>query len=149
MQPSRAAERTPNLDFVPTQYRHLFIEAGKTCPGIRAELLAAQAAVESVNFDPAVISGKRLSPAGAQGISQFMPGTWKTWGKGSPFNPTDAIPAQARYMCALIEEVPGKTTVNALAAYNAGPNAVAKYGGVPPYRETKTYIARINKILHG
>ncbi len=77
-----------------------------------------------------------------------MPSTWETWGKGSPFNPADAIPAQARYMCALIEDVPGKTTVNALAAYNAGPSAVAKYSGVPPYKETKTYIKRINAILH-
>jgi soluble lytic murein transglycosylase-like protein len=131
---------------VPEKYRQLFIDAGKTCSGISAQLLAAQAKVESINFDPAVVSGKRLSPAGAQGISQFMPGTWKTWGKGSPFNPADAVPAQARYMCHLIEHMPGKTPTNALAAYNAGPAAVKKYGGVPPYAETKNYVKRIEQI---
>ncbi len=146
-QPSRSAERTVKLDFVPAQYRQLFIDAGKTCPEISAEVLGAQAKIESVNFDPDVISGRRKSPAGAQGISQFMPATWKTWGKGSPYNPADAITAQARYMCALVKQVPGKTVTNALAAYNAGPNAVKRYGGVPPYKETTNYIRKINALV--
>ncbi len=135
---------------MPPQLRPLFVQAGKTCPEISTELLAAQARVESIGFDPDVIAGRRLSPAGAMGISQFMPGTWRTWGKGSPFNPVDAIPAQARYMCALIQDVPGRSVDQALAAYNAGPGAVRRYGGVPPYRETRNYISTIYRWLaHG
>ncbi len=80
------------------------------------------------------------------GVSQFMPGTWKTWGDGSPYDPKQAIKAQADYNCALakvVKKYPGDKTNNLLAAYNAGPNAVKRYNGVPPYPETTNYIRRI------
>lgn len=128
-----------------------FISAGLTCPEVNANLLAAQAKIESIQFDPAVVSGKRRSSAGAMGVSQFMPGTWAKYGKGSPYDPAQAIAAQGRYMCQLAKDVrrfPGDDTANMLAAYNAGPGAVEKYGGVPNYRETKNYIKRIYQEMN-
>lgn len=105
-----------------------------------------------MSFNPDVIAGKRRSPAGAIGIAQFMPSTWNTWGQGGdPTNPADAIPAQARYMCALAKAVKsygGDQHALMLAGYNAGMGAVKKYGAVPNYRETKTYIARIQALLN-
>jgi len=128
---------------VPSDLAPLFSAAGYECPHISPGLLAAQAKIESVNFSADVISGKRRSPAGAMGVSQFMPGTWKTWGEGgNPYDPKDAIPAQARFMCELGKKYGGNVDLM-LAAYNAGPGAVKNYGGVPQYRETRNYIKRI------
>ncbi len=124
-----------------------FVAAGKTCPEVNANLLAAQAKIESIKFNPDVISGKRRSPVGAMGVSQFMPGTWNTWGKGDPHDPAQAIAAQGRYMCGLAKVV-GSNHDLMLAAYNAGPGAVQKYGGVPPYKETRNYIKRIRQEMH-
>ncbi len=128
---------------MPQHMASSFLAAGQLCPHISPDLLAAQAKVESVNFHPDVVSGRRRSPAGAMGVSQFMPGTWKTWGRGSPYNPSDAIPAQGRLMCALHQEF-GSVDL-ALAAYNAGPAAVKRYGGVPNYPETRNYLKRIKE----
>ncbi|MGJ9414424.1 peptidoglycan DD-metalloendopeptidase family protein [Aeromicrobium sp. CF4.19] len=123
-------------------------KAAETCEDITAPLLAAQMKAES-NFNP-----RATSPVGAQGIAQFMPGTWDQWGQdddnsgtASPFDIGDAVMAQGRFMCALIDEVgdlPGDKIDLALAAYNAGPGAVRQYRGVPPYAETRGYIKKIS-----
>src|SRR5579884_88711 len=136
---------------VPAAYVRTIQTASRTCPQISAPLLAAQLDQES-GFDPTIVS-----PAGAQGIAQFMPGTWPDWAQNddgtghiSPFNPTDAIMAMARYDCALARKtanVPGDATDNMLAAYNAGPNAVLDHNGVPPYGETQTYVASIRAAI--
>jgi hypothetical protein len=134
---------------VPAAYRGMVEEAAAACPGLPAEVLAAQLMQES-GFDPAAVSH-----AGAQGIAQFMPGTWAAWGRdvdgngvASPFDPADAIDAQGRHMCDLIRRaqrsgLPGDPIELALAGYNAGWGAVLRYGGVPPYAETQDYVARI------
>lgn len=135
---------------VPTAYVSLIESAGSTCPQLSAPLLAAQIYQES-GFNP-----KAVSPTNAQGIAQFEPGTWKTWsspadgdGLQNPFNPADAIPAMARFDCALAKEVaniPGNVQNNMLAAYNAGLGAVQNAHGVPNYSQTQNYVKNIEAL---
>lgn len=134
---------------VPAQYREALTSAAAECPGMPAAVLAAQAEVES-GWNPAAVS-----PAGAMGIAQFMPGTWQTWGgdfdgdgDATPFDPEDALRAQARFMCALLDQArssgfEGEPLELALAGYNAGWGAVVAYAGVPPYPETRAYVPKI------
>jgi cell wall-associated NlpC family hydrolase len=117
------------------------------CPAMTESLLAGQLKQES-NFNP-----RAGSPAGAQGIAQFMPGTWPSWGRdengngvASPWEPEDAIPAAARYDCGIaaqVAAVPGDPAALMLAGYNAGPGAVIAFGGVPPFAETQNYVQTI------
>ncbi|WP_443075927.1 C40 family peptidase [Streptomyces sp. TRM 70351] len=134
---------------VPAQYEGLVARWGNECPALNPALLAAQLNQES-GWNP-----RARSPADAMGIGQFIPGTWAAHGldangdgTADVWDPQDAIPSAARYDCTLAEQVkdvPGDPTANMLAAYNAGPYAVIKYGGVPPYRETQNYVAVIRK----
>ncbi|MBD3549996.1 NlpC/P60 family protein [Streptomyces sp. JV180] len=133
---------------VPTEYRSLVEQAGRTCPEVSPNLLAALLQQES-GFNP-----KASSPAGAQGIAQFMPSTWESHGidgnsdgKRDVWDPEDAIPSSGKYLCTIAEEVdgvPGDKRSNMLAAYNAGTGAVKKYRGVPPYKETQNYVQTIS-----
>ncbi|MFD3834173.1 NlpC/P60 family protein [Streptomyces sp. NPDC058621] len=137
---------------VPDQYRGLIEDAGKTCPEVSPNLLAALLTTES-GFNP-----KATSPVGAQGIAQFMPSTWESSGidgngdgKRDVWDPEDAIPSAAKYLCDVAEEVkdvPGDKRNNMLAAYNAGSGAVRKYGGIPPYKETQGYVQSINALAN-
>ena len=106
-----------------------------------AQLLAAQLYAES-DFNPFA-----RSPAGAQGIAQFMPGTAAAVGLADPFDPDAAINAQAHLMRDLLGRF-GSVPL-ALAAYNAGPGAVAACGCIPPFPETRAYVARILGLLGG
>jgi cell wall-associated NlpC family hydrolase len=103
--------------------------------GVPADLLAAQIGAES-GWNPSA-----RSPAGAVGISQFMPGTAKGYGI-DPTNPLQSIDAQGKMMGSLLKSYTGDVP-KALAAYNAGAGAVKKYGGVPPFKETQNYIKTI------
>ncbi|WP_436738003.1 NlpC/P60 family protein [Streptomyces sp. BBFR102] len=135
---------------VPAQYQGLVQKWGNLCPAINPALLAAQLYQES-GFNP-----KAQSQAAAQGIAQFIPGTWATHGiDGNKdgvrdvWDPRDAIPSAASYDCELakyVKDAPGDPTHNMLAAYNAGPYAVIKYGGVPPYSETQNYVKTITDL---
>ncbi|MFB6962738.1 MULTISPECIES: C40 family peptidase [unclassified Streptomyces] len=135
---------------VPAAYQPLVQKWGNLCPAINPALLAAQLYQES-GFNP-----NARSPAAAQGIAQFIPGTWATHGidgdgdgKADVWNPGDAIPSAASYDCELasyVKDVPGNVTHNMLAAYNAGAYAVIKYGGVPPYAETRNYVKTITTL---
>jgi soluble lytic murein transglycosylase-like protein len=84
-----------------------------------------------------------VSSAGAQGLMQLMPGTQKRFGVSNPFDPLDNITAGAAYLAWLLEEFEGDLT-RAIAAYNAGENAVRRHGGVPPFSETREYVRRVN-----
>ena len=126
--------------FVPARFRPLISRASQRW-GVGAGLLAAQLAVES-NFNPLA-----RSPAGAQGIAQFMPGTAAAYGLDDPFDAAGAIDAQAHLMHDLLRQF-GAVPL-ALAAYNAGPGAVQRCGCIPPYPETKGYVARILGLLGG
>lgn len=109
---------------------------------VSSALLAAQLYAES-GFNPFA-----RSTAGALGIAQFMPATARAYGLRDPFDPWQAIDAQAHLMRDLLDRYGGKLAL-ALAAYNAGPAAVDRYGGVPPFVETRAYVARILGLLGG
>ncbi len=126
--------------FVPPQYRAPLIAAAAR-HDVSAALLAAQLMAES-NFNPAAIS-----PAGAQGIAQFMPGTAAAYGLDDPFDPVASIEAQATLMGELIAQF-GDPRL-ALAAYNAGPAPVEACSCVPAIPETQAYVARIMGMLGG
>jgi hypothetical protein len=126
--------------FVPAAYRDTLARAAQRW-NVGAALLAAQLQVES-GFDP-----NARSPAGAQGIAQFMPGTAAAYGLADPFDPGAAIGAQAHLMRDLLRRF--ASVPLALAAYNAGEGAVAACMCVPPYPETQAYVARILGLLGG
>jgi transglycosylase-like protein with SLT domain/D-alanyl-D-alanine carboxypeptidase-like protein/putative Flp pilus-assembly TadE/G-like protein len=126
--------------FVPARYAPLIIRAAQRW-SVSAQLLAAQLYAES-NFNPFA-----RSPAGAEGIAQFMPGTAAAIGLVDPFDPDAAINAQAHLMRDLLGRF-GSVPL-ALAAYNAGPGAVAGCGCIPPFPETTAYVARILGLLGG
>jgi hypothetical protein len=88
--------------------------------------------------------GKRLavSPKGAQGIMQLMPFTARRMNVEDPFDPIENIKGGAQYIKELLGTF-GGNLVHAVAAYNAGPEAVKKYRGVPPYKETRLYVKRV------
>jgi soluble lytic murein transglycosylase-like protein len=86
-----------------------------------------------------------VSSAGAMGMMQLMPGTARTLGVKNPFDPKENIEAGVRYLKQLQETF--KDPRHALAAYNAGPGAVAKYGTIPPYAETENYVYQVGKRL--
>ena len=127
--------------FVPPRFHDPIARAALRW-NVPMSLLAAQLYAES-NFNPFATSG-----AGAQGIAQFMPGTARAYGLRDAFDPEAAIDAQAHLMSDLLREFGGKVGL-ALAAYNAGPGAVRRYGGIPPFAETRAYVAKILGLLGG
>lgn len=119
----------------PTQY-DAQITAAATKYGIDPALLKGLIRQES-NFNPSA-----QSPVGAQGLTQLMPGTAATLGVTDPTDPAQAIDGGAKYLKQQLDRFGGDAS-KALAAYNAGPGAVAKYGGVPPYAETQNYVQKV------
>ena len=126
--------------FVPARYQEMLASAAQRY-NVSSALLAAQIYAES-NFNPYA-----RSPAGAQGIAQFMPGTARAYGLSNPFDAEQAINAQARMMRELLGRF--GTVSLALAAYNAGPARVAQCGCIPPFPETRAYVAKILGLLGG
>jgi len=124
--------------FVPARFAPLLTRAAQRW-NVSAALLAAQLYAES-NFNPFATSS-----AGAQGIAQFMPTTAAALGLADPFDAERAIDAQAHLMRDLLRRF--ASVPLALAAYNAGPAPVASCGCVPPYPETRGYVARILGLL--
>jgi len=127
--------------FVPARYHDPIARAALRW-NVPMNLLAAQLYAES-GFNPFA-----QSPAGAEGIAQFMPETARSYGLSDPFDADRAIDAQARLMSDLLERFGGKPAL-ALAGYNAGPGAVERYGGIPPFAETRAYVAKILGLLGG
>jgi soluble lytic murein transglycosylase-like protein len=126
--------------FVPAEFAPALARAAQRW-NVSAALLAAQLYAES-NFNPFA-----TSPVGAQGIAQFMPETARAMGLENPFDAAEAIDAQARMMRDLLRRFAAVPL--ALAAYNAGSEPVAACGCVPPYPETRGYVARILGLLGG
>ncbi|MGY1683582.1 transglycosylase SLT domain-containing protein [Geodermatophilus sp. SYSU D01176] len=130
-EPAPAAPAAASLSGVP--YADLFTRAGSR-HGVDPALLAAVAQQES-GFDASAVS-----PAGAQGLMQFMPATARGLGV-DPFDPASAVDGAARYLADLTEQF-GSPELG-LAAYNAGPGTVRRYGGIPPYAETQNYVRSV------
>lgn len=126
--------------FVPAEFRTMIVSAAVRWH-VSAALLAGQLMAES-GFDP-----NAGSPAGAQGIAQFMPGTAAAYGLRNPFDPVEAIDAEAHLMSDLLRQF-GSPEL-ALAAYNAGPAPVEACHCIPPYPETQAYVTRILALLGG
>ena len=129
--PPAAAAGPSTLSGVP--YSDLFTAAAAR-HDVPAALLAGVAKVES-GFDSTAVS-----PAGAQGLMQFMPATAAGLGV-RPMDPASAVDGAARYLSQITARF-GSTDL-ALAAYNAGPTAVASAGGIPPYPETQDYVRKV------
>jgi soluble lytic murein transglycosylase-like protein len=115
-----------------------------------------QQAAQKHSIDPALIRAiihaesafnpKATSNKGAQGLMQLMPATAEELGVNDALNPNDNIQGGTRYIAQLLKQFNGIIKL-ASAAYNAGPNAVKRYQGVPPYEETEVYVERVG-ILH-
>lgn len=110
--------------------------------GVDPVLVRAVIQVES-NFNPKCVSSR-----GARGLMQLMPGTAKQYGVKDVHDPEDNIRGGVRYLSYLLGLFPDDLQ-RALAAYNAGENAVLKYGGMPPYAETSTYVKRALTVYYG
>jgi soluble lytic murein transglycosylase-like protein len=119
----------------PTQY-DAQITAAAAKYGLDPSLLKGLIRQES-NFNAGAQSG-----AGAQGLTQLMPGTAASLGVTDATDPAQAIDGGAKYLKAQLDRFGGDAS-KALAAYNAGPGAVAKFGGVPPYAETQNYVTKV------
>jgi soluble lytic murein transglycosylase-like protein len=110
------------------------------------------AAAASNEIDPALLKGlvsqesgfnpSARSGAGAVGLTQLMPGTASALGVTNPLDPAQSLQGGAKYLREQLDRFGGDETL-ALAAYNAGPGAVQKYGGVPPYAETQNYVTSV------
>ncbi len=127
----RSAGRTEDIERI--------IREASARYGIEVDLLAAVIAVES-GFNVHAVS-----PKGAQGLMQLMPGTARELAVTDPFDPRQNIFAGARYLKQLLDENDNQYW-RALAAYNAGAGRVARYDGIPPYRETINYIRKVIDI---
>jgi cell wall-associated NlpC family hydrolase len=117
-------------------FGRLFAQAGAK-HGVDPALLAAVAKAES-GFNP-----RAVSHAGARGLMQLMPSTAAGLGVDDAFDPPQAVDGSARLLRSLLTRFGGRVDL-ALAGYNAGPGAVQRYGGVPPYAETRAYVSRVN-----
>ncbi len=123
----------------PAAYAALF-SAAERRNNLPAGLLNAVAKNESA-YNP-----RAVSPAGARGLMQIMPATARELGV-NPDNPVEAIDGAARLLASNLRQF--KSVELAVAAYNAGAGAVARYGGIPPYSETRTYVQRVLSTLRG
>ena len=113
------------------------------------ERAATGAGIDPVLFDALVASESAYDPnarsrAGAMGLSQLMPGTARSLGVGNPFDPIENLRGGATYLAQMLKRF-GDPKL-ALAAYNAGPGAVERAGGVPNYKETRAYVDKVMRL---
>jgi soluble lytic murein transglycosylase-like protein len=113
------------------------LDSGAPPALVRAVLMAES------DGDPAAIS-----IAGAEGLMQLMPGTASHCGLNDAFDPNQNVDCGAAYLKSLLDRYHGNVTL-AVAAYNAGPGTVDRYHGVPPYPETRAYVARVIAAYRG
>lgn len=131
---TRYEPKTPPKQHETAPYDHL-IRNTATSFDVDPALVKAIVATES-NFEP-----NAVSRVGAQGLMQLMPETARAMGVRRPFTPSENIRGGVRYLRSLMDRFDDLD--EALAAYNAGPKAVVRYGGIPPYAETEAYVMKV------
>lgn len=119
----------------PAEYENI-IRASADKYGVSAPLIKAVIQAES-GYNP-----NAVSPKGASGLMQLMPGTARSLKVSNSFDPKDNVEGGVKYLRFLLDTFRGDVSL-ALAAYNAGLNKVARFGGIPPYAETRTYVNRV------
>jgi len=127
---------------LPRNWLELLVHHEAQRHGVDERLVRAVLKLES-GGDP-----RAVSPKGALGLMQLMPETAALMGVQDPFDPEDNVAGGVKYLKLCLRRF-GEDVILALAAYNAGPGAVAKYGGVPPYRETEEYVGRVLTAYRG
>ncbi len=125
-------------DTNPRQYRR-FIDEASRVHGISSALLKAIIKVES-DYNPRAVSRK-----GAKGLMQIMPENFAVCNINNPYDPRQNIMGGTRFLKSLIERFDGDLTM-AVAAYNAGAGAVERNNGIPPFEETRNYVAKVLKL---
>jgi soluble lytic murein transglycosylase-like protein len=161
----QSAAAQPPAAATDTSFQQQLVQASASGPGVGATTAATgtsggpgpfkaeiDAAAQKYGLDPALLRGlirqesnfnpNAGSPAGAQGLCQLMPGTAASLGVTNVHDPAQNIDGGARYLRQQLDAFGGDVT-KALAAYNAGPGAVRRYGGVPPYAETQHYVRAV------
>ncbi len=133
---SRAYKLRPSYN---GEFNH-HISAAAASHGVSVDLVRAVIQVES-DFDHLAVSSK-----GAQGLMQLMPFTARRFGVSDPFDPRQNIFAGVRYLRFLLDLFQGNVAL-AAAGYNSGENAVLRYGGIPPYKETRAYVEKVQSLL--
>jgi len=131
---SPAGERAPTNAIAETVDR--IAQQNQLSPELVHSVIRAES-----NYDP-----NAVSPKGAQGLMQLIPSTARRFGVSNVFDPADNIQGGARYLKYLLALYKGDESL-ALAAYNAGEGAVSRYGGVPPFPETRDYVAKVRRRL--
>ncbi|TGL41545.1 lytic transglycosylase domain-containing protein [Leptospira perdikensis] len=132
-------QASPNQTDGKTKPADIFgtIESIAKSQGMDPNLVKAMVKAES-NFKP-----KAVSPKGAMGLMQLMPETAESLGVSDPFDPEDNIGGGVKFLKGLMKEF--KDPEKAIAAYNAGPGAVKRYKGIPPYEETQKYVNKVKR----
>ena len=135
-QPGRSDRRSPRVSLSKERFDQVVEQTALTY-GLESSLLHAVISVES-GYNPAAIS-----PKGARGLMQLMPGTARRYGVADAMDPVQNVQGGARYLRDLLKMFNSDKHL-AVAAYNAGENAVARYGNqIPPYRETVSYVPKV------
>ena len=132
------------------------IDSFEAIPPWRAYNKLIDKAADRYNLDPALIRSVMqtesafnpiaVSSAGAMGLMQLMPELAEEFGVTDPFDPEQNVMAGARYLRQLLNMHDGNIRL-AVASYNAGPGAVARYGAIPPFQETREYVKRVTHLL--
>ncbi len=138
----RARRLSNHLLPVPEEDIQILINRHSESQSLDPKLVQAMIQVESG------YNNKARSLKGAMGLMQLMPATASLYSVDDPYDPEDNVRGGTRYLRYLVDRFPGRLDL-AVAAYNAGPGAVERYGGVPPYRETKDYVSRVLSLYQG